>query len=47
MNITGQLDSEGAKQFAARIGMAYVIAAIGAACGGIATLIWAVHAWWR
>src|SRR5260363_272122 len=33
MNISGQLDSEGAKQFAARIGIAYVIAAIGAARG--------------
>ncbi len=46
MNITGQLDSAGAEKFAARIGISYVIAALGAACGEVATLIWAVHAWW-
>lgn len=29
MNVTGQLDSRGADRFAARIGMSYVIAAVG------------------
>jgi hypothetical protein len=46
MNITGQLDSAGAEKFAACVGIAYVIAAIGAACGGVAMLIWATRGWW-
>ena len=36
MNVTGQFDAEGAERFASRIGASYVIAAIGAACAGIA-----------
>ncbi|WP_061938492.1 hypothetical protein [Collimonas pratensis] len=31
MNVTGQLDSQGAEKFASRIGVSYIIAAIGAA----------------
>lgn len=45
MNVTGQLDSRGADRFAARIGMSYVIAAVGVLIASIAGLIAAVR-WW-
>ncbi|UXC37205.1 hypothetical protein [Cupriavidus gilardii] len=45
MKVTGELDAEGAKQYAARLGVAYVIGSIGAACAGIAALVWAIR-WW-
>ncbi|WP_211475049.1 hypothetical protein [Collimonas humicola] len=45
MNVTGQLDSQGAEKFASRIGVSYIIAAIGAASAGAAALIWAIR-WW-
>ena len=45
MQLTGQLDSSGAEKFATRIGLSYVIAAIGAACAGVAALVWAIR-WW-
>ncbi|WP_287497781.1 hypothetical protein [Pandoraea sp. CB10b_02] len=45
MNVSGQLDADGAKRFASLVGQAYVIAAAGAACAGAAALIWAIR-WW-
>ncbi|WP_185734411.1 hypothetical protein [Burkholderia sp. Bp9031] len=45
MNVTGQLDARGAARFAARVGAAYIIAAVAGAFGGLVALIWAVR-WW-
>lgn len=49
MNMTGQLDSQGAEKFASRIGISYIVvsigAAIGAASAGVAALILAIR-WW-
>jgi hypothetical protein len=43
MNVTVQLDSQGAEKFASRIGVSCIIAAIGAASAGAAALILAIH----
>jgi hypothetical protein len=45
MDVIGQLDADGSKRFATLVGRAYVIGAIGAACAGLAALVWAVR-WW-
>lgn len=49
MNITGQLDSRDAEKLARRIGTSYIVAAIGAAIGvaciGMASFIYAIR-WW-
>lgn len=42
MNMTGQLDSQGAEKFASRIGISYIVVAIGAASAGVAALILAI-----
>lgn len=45
MNVTGQLDAEGAEKFAARVGTSYVIASVAAALAALAGLIHAIR-WW-
>ncbi|UXY14756.1 hypothetical protein N8I74_15745 [Chitiniphilus purpureus] len=45
MNVQGQLDSDGAAQFAKRIGDAYVIASCSAFVAAVAAVIAAIR-WW-
>jgi hypothetical protein len=45
MELSGQLDADGAKRFASRLGVAYILGSIGVVCTGLAALIWAVR-WW-
>jgi hypothetical protein len=45
MNVTGQLDSQDAGKLASRIGISYIIVAIGVASAGVATLVWTGR-WW-
>ena len=45
MTVTGQLNAAGADRFARRIAVAYVLAALGIAAGGLAGLVLAIR-WW-
>jgi hypothetical protein len=45
MNVTGQLDSQGAEKLASRIGTSYIIVSFAALLTSAAALVYAIR-WW-